>query len=348
MQPFKQNGVKNNNNINEVECKNEYNDYNYERDRLKIFLKFSIKPVDINTCKEEVLVLNKKEHYMSGLMKKELVENYLEYIEVETDRFLISQDKFNFSNQPSNYLDHPPTSLAEIDRNLIIVRKYLDILDFRNNSKQQLQLQQNQELYEIQQHNTVIYKQLIETVKQRVHKLINRFIVEALYILYFELSKLSDIYQIDVFLRKPTELINISDKPYIYYSTDLKMDQFLKRSNRILTILQKQLSLTSSSLNNIGSGNTSKDPFQNIQDKLISNVELQSIQDLINDIEYLNKLMYYDTVFFTMDHSKIDKDEPVIGVIGLIVNRLHRLENELKTIKQHWTPSAINRLHSFK
>ncbi|EGC30215.1 hypothetical protein DICPUDRAFT_41767, partial [Dictyostelium purpureum] len=200
-------------NINNID-NNE--DYLYFDDVLPIFLKFKSSPVEPKTEYENKIMNNKKPYYIQGSKKKELAEWYLEYIELQTDKFLIEEDSFNFSVIPTMYLDTPPSSMAEIDRDLIIVRKHVDHLSFSVNSKANKQTSspspstpqittptQQSTLTTPRHHNTVIYNKLVSELITKVHALIDIFIKESLCILYYDLSKLTDQFNIDIFLNNP-------------------------------------------------------------------------------------------------------------------------------------------------
>ncbi|KAM9964295.1 hypothetical protein ACTFIW_004051 [Dictyostelium discoideum] len=325
---------------------NEKEIYLYEEDVLPNFLKFSTIPIkeQIKSEYEQKILKIKKEFYISGNKKKELAEWYLELIENQTDKFLIEEDSFNFSVIPVMYLDTPPSSMSEIDRDLIIVRKHMDNLSFtkkENNNQQQPQQPQSSQPQPQQpkQHNTLIYNKLVLQLIIQVHRLIDIFIKESLCILYNELSDLSDQYSIDIYLNNPLVPLN-------HIEQQQQQQQQQQESNEQIKIYNTM------KLNNEFNFNK----FQNNCRQIIERIQRKQQQqqnkgkeinfspliELLKDTNHLNKMQQYDKDFFSMDHSILSADDPVVGVTGFVLNRLHRLENELKTIQQHWNSTSIN------
>lgn len=61
------------------------------------------------------------------------------------------------------------------------------------------------------------------------------------------------------------------------------------------------------------------------------------LQELIDDIVYINEMRKLDDAFFdTTVESKRYGPSDIVPITGLIVNRIHRVENELKTVLDHW------------
>ncbi|EFA80540.1 hypothetical protein PPL_06477 [Heterostelium album PN500] len=239
---------------------------------------------------EEQSIIDNIEDYLNGSNKRKLVEWYLDYIETNIDRFLISDSAFNFSCIPTMYLDNPPSSMTEIERNLLIVRRFLDDLEF-NQQQQKVQQQQeqvnNNNNNKPNQHNTKIYRELVVPVRSVVQSAINKSKSEFDVIIWHCLAPFG------VGHRSKSR----SSKEF-YRLAKAKLEQ---------------------------------------QPAVIPNA--QKLQTIIDDLQHLELMETYDDEFFVMDHSTASPDDPVVGVIGLILNRLHRLENELKTIQHHWNPN---------
>ncbi|KAF2075994.1 hypothetical protein CYY_002701 [Polysphondylium violaceum] len=317
-------------------------DYIYQDDVLPIFLKFNTTPVEAREDYEKKIVNVKKPNYLNGSKKKELAERYLEYIENQTDKFLIEESNFNFSVIPVMYLDQPPSSMPEIDRNLKTVRKYMDDLSFTNNNINNNKNHNNNNNNNNSipnQHNTMIYKRLIERLIDTVYKMIEIFKKESLYILYHDISKLEDQYSIDIYLQHP--LIKVQNS--ISRSNNNQNNNSNNQNNN-----NKSASTTLISTMEIKNDFNFKE-FKNSCLKVLNrlerkqtNLDLQCYKEIIKDISHLYTMQHYDKVFYSMDHSSISPDDPAVGVTGLVVNRLHRLENELKTIQQHWNGTMLN------
>ncbi|EAL68765.1 hypothetical protein DDB_G0277159 [Dictyostelium discoideum AX4] len=322
---------------------NEKEIYLYEEDVLPNFLKFSTIPIkeQIKSEYEQKILKIKKEFYISGNKKKELAEWYLELIENQTDKFLIEEDSFNFSVIPVMYLDTPPSSMSEIDRDLIIVRKHMDNLSFtkkeNNNQQPQPQSLQQQQPQQPKQHNTLIYNKLVSQLIIQVHRLIDIFIKESLCILYNELSDLSDQYSIDIFLNNPLVPLN-------HIEQQQQQQQESHQSNEQIKIYNTMKLNNEFDFNKFQ--NNCKQIIERIQRKQQQNkvkeINFSPLIELLKDTNHLNKMQQYDKDFFSMDHSILSADDPVVGVTGFVLNRLHRLENELKTIQQHWNSTSIN------
>eukprot|EP01133_Synstelium_polycarpum_P007028 gene7028-8170_t len=221
-----------------------------------VYLEYPIFAEHGRLNEEERRVVEEIELYIDGSKKKQMVEWYLEYIETNIDRFLIQDSSFNFSVIPVMYLDTPPSSMPEIDRDLYIVRRFLDDL--------------------------LIYRELVDPVRKVVQAAIDK-------------------------MKRESEVV-------VWYC---------------LCTMQGDGVTTAGS-----SGARIRHPSR-----------LSRLREMIDDMVHLDMMEHYDNIFFMMDHSKQSADDPVVGVLGLIVNRLHRLENELKTIQNHWDPNkATNRI----
>ncbi|KAN0035730.1 hypothetical protein ACTA71_005018 [Dictyostelium dimigraforme] len=337
---------------------NEKEIYLYEDDVLPNFLKFSTIPIkeQIKSEYEQKILKVKKDFYISGNKKKELAEWYLELIENQTDKFLIEEDSFNFSVIPVMYLDTPPSSMSEIDRDLIIVRKHMDNLSFtKKENNQQSQQQQEQQQQQPKQHNTLIYNKLVSQLIIQVHRLIDIFIKESLCILYNELSDLSDQYSIDIYLNNPLVPLNSIEQQEQQEQQQQQQQQQYQQQQQ-----QQQPQPQPPSSGQIKIYNTMAlnkefnfNEFQNNCRQIIERIQrkpqnkmeeinFSPLIELLKDTNHLNKMQQYDKDFFLMDHSILSADDPVVGVTGFVLNRLHRLENELKTIQQHWNSTSIN------
>jgi len=309
-------------------------EYVYQDDVLPIFLKFNTTPIQPREEYEKKIVHVKKPNYLNGSKKKELAERYLEYIENQTDKFLIEESNFNFSVIPVMYLDQPPSSMSEIDRNLRTVRKYMDDLSFTNKNNNN---NNNETLIPIQ-HNTIIYKRLIERLIDAVYRMIEIFKKESLYILYHDLSLLEDQYNIDIYLQHP--LIKVIDNNNnINNSTNNNNNN---NNNKSTTSLISTMEINNTFNFNEFKTNCSKVLARLEKKQQNNNLDLQCYKEMIKDISHLYTMQHYDKVFYSIDHSTISPDDPAVGVTGLVVNRLHRLENELKTIQQHWNGTMLN------
>lgn len=82
--------------------------------------------------------------------------------------------------------------------------------------------------------------------------------------------------------------------------------------------------------------------FNAIKDK-ISEQDAIGLQEIINDLVYINEMRRLDDNFFTnlQKQPKVQSNSytgpsDIVPITGLLVNRLHRLENELKTVHDHW------------
>eukprot|EP01132_Coremiostelium_polycephalum_P000869 gene869-1087_t len=325
-----------------------------------VYLRFPIQSIRPTKESDLNLMNIKKQYYLDGTKKKELAEWYLEYIENQTERFLIQEASFNFSVIPVMYLDTPPSSMSEIDRDLKIVRRFVDDLSFNNNNSPKLndinQQQQQQSTFSPTssfsslslndnninsnnneerkssqqqqqqqiplQHSTIIYQKLVEILILEVHKKINQFQMEALLIIYYDLSRLCEEYDLSILLPNPSIEIDHSNhhkNSLFYQNFRIKADEILQSLLMIKEQQQQQLQ-------------------QRQQQHIIIPIpNLQPYLELLKDIKHLQTMKHYDKIFFNMNHSIVSPDDPVVGVTGLIVNRLHRLENELKTIYQHWS-----------
>jgi len=62
------------------------------------------------------------------------------------------------------------------------------------------------------------------------------------------------------------------------------------------------------------------------------------LREIISDLVYITKMKKMDDNFFISSPSSIHTAGPsdIVPVTGLIANRLHRVENELKTVLDHW------------
>jgi hypothetical protein len=83
-----------------------------------------------------------------------------------------------------------------------------------------------------------------------------------------------------------------------------------------------------------------EDPDQ--QDMALACVEeeVEFIDSLFGDLAYINEMARLEREFFGNNsiEGATEKKAPsdIVPVTGLILSRFHRLENELKTILEHW------------
>ncbi|GAM19649.1 hypothetical protein SAMD00019534_028240 [Acytostelium subglobosum LB1] len=243
----------------------------------------------------EQQIIDNEEYYLTGGRKRKLVEWYLDYIESSTDKFLISEANFNFSVIPVMYLDTPPSSMTEIEKNLVTVRRFLDDLEVRtaNNNSNNNNNVNGTPL----QHTTKIYRSLVKPVKTVVQEGIDQARAEFEVILWHRLAKLGLACRSHY---KSSKLFTKDAKH--------RLDAAVQRS--------------------LGTANVVPAAKQ--------------MKEIIGDLQHLDMMEHYDNEFFSMDHGSKSADDPIVGVLGLIVNRLHRLENELKTIHQHWGHTSNN------
>jgi len=62
---------------------------------------------------------------------------------------------------------------------------------------------------------------------------------------------------------------------------------------------------------------------------------LSSLRELSSDLEYLEEMERLEASFFISSNGN-RKLSDIVPITGLIVSKFHRLENELKTVQQHW------------
>ena len=78
----------------------------------------------------------------------------------------------------------------------------------------------------------------------------------------------------------------------------------------------------------------------------LSNSQATQIKELIHDIIYLEEMKKLEEQFFVAmqqpSPQSPNKPSDIVPITGLILNRLHRLENELKTVVDHWKNRRIN------
>eukprot|EP01102_Stenamoeba_stenopodia_P000801 TRINITY_DN1074_c0_g2_i1.p1 TRINITY_DN1074_c0_g2~~TRINITY_DN1074_c0_g2_i1.p1 ORF type:complete len:301 (-),score=60.53 TRINITY_DN1074_c0_g2_i1:62-964(-) len=69
---------------------------------------------------------------------------------------------------------------------------------------------------------------------------------------------------------------------------------------------------------------------------------ITTLKDLLSDLEYLEEMERLEHSFFLETRGTANRNgsnrklSDIVPITGLIVSKFHRLENELKTVQQHW------------
>jgi hypothetical protein len=69
------------------------------------------------------------------------------------------------------------------------------------------------------------------------------------------------------------------------------------------------------------------------------------LEGISHDIKYVEEMLKLEQDFFGEKKKQDGTKKPadIVPITGLIFGRLHMLENELKTVSQHWTPRLSKR-----
>lgn len=109
-----------------------------------------------------------------------------------------------------------------------------------------------------------------------------------------------------------------------------KIDQYIKQAKE--TLEEEDLDVNESSWKDlIGRVNESySDPLEeNIRDRIVG---------LIKDLEYLEKMKKFEFEYYTTQKTEQGKGlSDIVPITGLIVGRIHRLENEARTCLEVWS-----------
>eukprot|EP01112_Ceratiomyxa_fruticulosa_P009529 TRINITY_DN248_c0_g1_i2.p1 TRINITY_DN248_c0_g1~~TRINITY_DN248_c0_g1_i2.p1 ORF type:complete len:279 (-),score=56.59 TRINITY_DN248_c0_g1_i2:63-899(-) len=151
---------------------------------------------------------------------------------------------------------------------------------------------------------------LVEILKKEVYSVINTFHHDLYVILWDNLTTLNPNTHLS--LTSPT---------------------FLNDATTLLSQNAKQINTNTTTQNN---SNNNHNDNNTIPPSLIN-----SLSEILQDIRYIDEMKNLDRIFFEDMHNEekyASNTGPAdtVPVTGLIVSKLHRIENELKTVLTHW------------
>ncbi len=115
-----------------------------------------------------------------------------------------------------------------------------------------------------------------------------------------------------------------------------RIDEFLDCAE---TVLLSLLGRIHRKTNGPFSLETAKVLFSNAKHNF-SKTQQTQIENLLHDIAYIMQMKQLEYDFFSTDTPAsrgATELSQIVPITGLIVGKLHRLENELKTVLEHWS-----------
>jgi hypothetical protein len=252
-------------------------------------------------------ILSHSEEYLSGRKKHELSHWWLQYIEDSVDKYLVARG-YDTTVVPYNYLDHPPSSLQKLQGNLQIARGFLD--DIRKGTA------------------GATIQNLVDPLKNEIYMHIDKLHYALKLVVWDQLNN-----HVKIARNHKRELAFIEEA-------------FLQFNAMRTTIPQKEAAGIQECINDLVYLNE----MRRLDDHFFTSLQLQQQQ-----IQHLQQLQQQQQQYATPPQQQQQQQQQqqhnntqgnsngsnngpsdIVPVTGLIVNRLHRLENELKTVHDHW------------
>lgn len=237
---------------------------------------------------------------IEGKTKQELTEWWLHLIESSVENFVNTLPGITQHCIPYNYLDQAPSSLEAIQQNLEILRKLIHP-------------QKYGDFYQVR-------VQLLEPLSSQIYSKLNHFLRQA------QLLCLNIILEVKSIEKENFHLQNQE------FNTNQKFEEKNGFVMNSFWIMQEYSQLRNSSLSN---------PILK---------KLKNLESLIRDIEYIEKMKqlelqfhhYYEyqngnTQIQDINTEKGSSVSDIVPITGLIIGVLHRMENEHKTVFEHWS-----------
>lgn len=255
---------------------------------------------------------------LNGERKKKLTYWWLDLIETRIDKFLKENVEYDIYAVPYNYIDQPPSSLQSIEKNLTIIHKILD-LEINN---------QNHLIYHNEKN---IRNSLIEPLKNEIYEKIEEFLIVSQLVLFNEI--------ID-FIKLSSSLNNLSKEDHSQFQNSYLELLGMKKKNNFQ--LNKIIYILEYIKNH-----------QIIYDKK----KFHNLEGLVQDINYIFEMKKLEQEHFKNSiiinnqmlenhnlkknnkhsHNRQNSVSNIVPISGLILSKFHRIENELKTVLEHWT-----------
>lgn len=248
--------------------------------------------------------------FFEGSKKNDLTGWWLHLIEQSVEEFVHSLPGWTKNAIPYNYLDQAPTSLEIIQQNLELLRQLIDPQKYGD-----------------------------------VHQVRERLILPLSNQIYCE---------IDVFLRQ-AQLLCINVILEAHHETKQshrkeKSEELKQFSDENQT--RKKHQNGKSTLSNFDfQQDAAREQIKELKQQPLSSSffkRLEGLEEIIRDIQYIEEMKRLESHFHPESQNTSEMHSPhgsvsdIVPITGLIIGALHRMENEHKTVIEHWS-SRISR-----